>query len=277
MKLFKNISAFLGLALTFTMLIFLASCSGSEENHKPNLKVGLECAYAPFNWIQPSAKGGGIKISGGWYACGYDVYIAKKVAQSLGRELEIVKVDWDGLLPALTSGKIDAIIAGMSATKSRREAIDFTDEYFSSNVVVVMKKGGKFEGAKSINDFEGARITGQLGTIPYDFIDQMKGAKKETAMEDFASIISSLSAGKIDGYVSEKAAALTAVHMNPSLTYAEFEEGKGFTYNEDEIEVRIGVKKGDSLLGEINNALKEISPSEREDLMNKAVENSCVK
>ena len=105
----------------------------------------------------------------------------------------------------------------------------------------------------------------------------MKGAKKETAMEDFASIISSLSAGKIDCYVSEKAAALTAVHTNPSLTYAEFEEGKGFTYSEDEIEVRIGVKKGDSLLGEINNALKEISLSEREDLMNKAVENSCIK
>lgn len=277
MKLFKSLNAFLGIVISLTMLTFLTSCSESSEASMPKLRVGMECAYAPFNWIQPSPSGDAVKVAGGWYACGYDVYIAQKIAKFMGKELEIIKVDWDGLLPALTSGKIDAIIAGMSATEHRRQAIDFTDKYYTSNIVVVTKKGSKFENAKSINDFKGARVTGQLGTIPYDFIDQMSGAEKEVPMDDFSSIISSLNAGKIDCYVCEKAAVLTAIHMNPYLTYVEFEDGKGFEYKEDEIEVRIGVRKNDNLKDEINKALEGISEEERNQLMEKAVEHSYIK
>ncbi len=278
MKSLKKIN-FLSIVLTLTMLLFLAGCrSQSSQSGKPRLKVGMECAYAPFNWIQPYPSGDAVSVSGGWYACGYDVYIATKLAKLTGKELEIIKVDWDGLLPALTSGKIDVIIAGMSATEKRRQAIDFTDKYYTSNIVVVMKKDSKFSSAKSINDFAGAKVTGQLGTIPYDLIDQMNAVEKQTAMEDFSSIISSLNAKKIDCYVCEKAAALTATHMNPNLKYIEFERGKGFEYSEDEIEVRIGVRKENTdLKNQINEALKLVSEEERNELMEKAVENSCIK
>ncbi|PKC51292.1 hypothetical protein RhiirA1_484070, partial [Rhizophagus irregularis] len=73
--------------------------------------------YPPFNWTQKDDSNGAVKIEGSnEYAGGYDVEIAKRVADALGKELVIVKTDWDGLLPALDTKVIDAIIAGMSPT-----------------------------------------------------------------------------------------------------------------------------------------------------------------
>ena len=276
MGLLKRITALSGLILSVSALTMLLGCSRNTEVSRPKLRVGMECSYAPFNWIQPTAKGDAIKISGGWYACGYDVYIAEEIAKILDKDLEIIKVDWDGLLPALTSGKIDSIIAGMSATENRKKAIDFTNDYYTSNVVIVLKKDSKFKDAKSINDFNGAKITGQMGTLLYNFIDQMPGISKEVAMEDFSSIISSLNSGKIDCYISEKPAALTAVHTNPDLTYIEFKEGQGFQFLKEETEIAIGVRKGDPLKTDINRALNEINNEKRNELMDKAVENSCI-
>lgn len=274
MKLINKVVNKCYILLSLFLVFLLSSCSRNTESSN-KFKVGMECSYAPFNWIQPSDRGDAVKISGNWYVCGYDVYIAQRIAEYLGKELEIVKIDWDGLLPALTSGKIDAIIAAMSPTESRRQSIDFTDEYYTSNVVVVLKKGNKYENAKSINDFKNAKVTAQLGTLQYNLIDQMDGVDKQTAMEDYPSIISSLNSGKIDCYVSEKPAAMTTVHMNPALTYIEFEKDKGFDFSKNETQIAIGVNKGNILRNQINDALKTISNETREKLMEKAVEVSC--
>ena len=218
---FLKISAF-----AIVLAVLFSGCgSDSPQNNKEKFRVGMECAYAPFNWIQPNNSNGAIGIPGGWYACGYDVYMAKRIAQALDKELEIVKVDWDGLLPALTSGKIDAIIAGMSATEERKQTIDFTDNYYDSDIVVVTKKDSAYSGAKSLMELNGAKITGQLSTVHYNLIDQIPNVNKQTAMEDFSAMISAVTAGKIDGYVSEKPAAMVAVYTNPSLTYIDFEKG----------------------------------------------------
>ncbi len=259
--------------LLIALLTVLTGCVNKYTSDKNTLKVGMECAYAPFNWIQPTGRYGAVKISGGWYACGYDIYMAKKIAEKMGKKLEIVKIDWDGLLPALTSGKIDAIIAGMSATEERKQAIDFTDNYYTSNIVVVSKKGSPYASAKSINDLSGAKITGQLSTVHYTFIDQIPGVDKQVAMEDFSSMVSAINAGKIDGYVSEKPAALTAVCTNPTLTYIEFEEGQGFKYSQDEVAIAIGVKKGSALKDEINSVLSEIDEKTKNELMDEAIKN----
>ena len=109
------------------------------------LKVGMECAYAPFNWTdmaEPSIGAVPISSQGseGMYANGYDVQIAQYIANKLGMKLEIYAITWDGLLPALQSGTVDAIIAGMSPTAEREAEIDFTDVYYSSNLVVIYKK-----------------------------------------------------------------------------------------------------------------------------------------
>lgn len=270
MKKFYN-----SIKISVVAIILAAFCSGcslgNPEKSEGKFKVGMECSYAPFNWIQPTNSNGAVRISGGWYACGYDVYMAKKIAQSLGKELEIVKVDWDGLLPALTSGKIDAIIAGMSATEERKQTIDFTDNYYNSNIVVVTKKSSRYANAKTLDDLSGAKITGQLSTVHYNFIDQIPNVDKKTAMEDFSAMISAVTAGKIDGYISEKPAAMIAVYTNPSLTYIDFENGKGFNFSQDDVAIAIGLKKGNPLKNDINKILKGIDLETREELMRQAV------
>ncbi|MDC7285971.1 transporter substrate-binding domain-containing protein, partial [Bifidobacterium thermophilum] len=93
-------------------------------------------------------------------------------------ELVIVKTDWDGLVPSLNSDKIDAIIAGMSPTEERKETIHFSDNYYNSDLVMVVKKGGDYENATSIQDFSGAKITAQLNTFHYSVIEQINGVSQ---------------------------------------------------------------------------------------------------
>ena len=95
--------------------------SSDEGEQKEVLRVGMEAGYPPFNWTQLGDANGGVKIEGNTeYAGGYDVEIAKKIAEGLGKELVIVKTEWDGLVPSLQSGKIDVITAGMSPTEERK-------------------------------------------------------------------------------------------------------------------------------------------------------------
>lgn len=109
-----NLKKFLKAALCGAMVVAMAvtaGCGGGDkkaDSGKKVLKVGMECAYAPYNWSQPSADGGAVKIAGSnEYAYGYDVMIAKKLADSMGADLEIHKIEWDGLAPAVVSGKVD--------------------------------------------------------------------------------------------------------------------------------------------------------------------------
>lgn len=123
----------------------LALTSEAPANPTGTLKVAMECAYAPFNWTDMDTPSvGAVAISGegksNMYANGYDVQIAQYIANKLGMKLEIYAVEWDGLIAALNSGTVDAIVAGMSPTAEREEEIDFTDVYYSSNLVIIYKK-----------------------------------------------------------------------------------------------------------------------------------------
>ena len=121
----------LGTILVLGLLITAIGCSSSEQpgddpaqsgdtNQTEVFKVGLECGYAPFNWTQLDDSNGAVPIQGTQeFAGGYDVEIAKIIADGLGRDLVIVKTAWDGLVPSVQSGTIDAIIAGMSPTAER--------------------------------------------------------------------------------------------------------------------------------------------------------------
>lgn len=292
----KKCNKLIGLSLACLMILSLAACgsngggsstadskgsatqsSGTADSTASGgsdaLRVGMECAYPPFNWTQTDGSNNAANIQGGGYAGGYDVQIAQKIAEGLGRELVIVKTEWDGLSPALTSGKIDMIIAGMSATKERKETIDFSDNYYTSDLVVVVKKDGKFASAASINDFQGAKITGQLNTFHYTVIDQMAGVDKQTAMETFPDMTVALQSGKIDGYVSERPGALSAVASNPDLSFVSFQGDKGFQYDTDEVSIAVGLAKGSQYTEKVNEILKGISEDERAKLMDSAIAN----
>lgn len=269
------------MAIMLVLVLALAGCGSSDDENSENsgdskgtLKVGMEAGYPPFNWTQQDDSNGGVKIDGNAeYAGGYDVAIAHKLADAMDKELVIVKVEWDGLVPALTSGKIDAIIAGMSPTKERSKTIDFSDVYYTSNLVMVVKKGSKYENATSIADFSGANITAQLNTFHYSVIDQIDGVKKGTAMDNFPAMRVALESGKIDGYVSERPEGVSASAANDNFVMVEFADGQGFKTSAEDTAIAVGVKKGSDLTAKINDTLKGLSEDERTKLMDEAIAN----
>ena len=268
-KLSLLIAGVLTTALTLTGC---GSGKGNDTASEDVFRVGMEAGYAPFNWTQTDDSNGAVKINGGSeYAGGYDVEIAKKIADALGKKLEIVKTEWDGLVPALTSGKIDAIIAGMSPTAERKETIDFTDVYYKSDLVMLVKKGGAYENAETLKDFSGAKITAQLNTFHYSVIDQIPNVNKLTAMDNFPAMRVALESGVIDGYVTERPEALSAQMANENFKMIEFKDG--FVTSDEDTAIAVGVQKGSELKDKINEALKGISEEERLQIMDEAIKN----
>ena len=111
------------------MVMTMGSTAFAEETK--TLRVAMECGYAPYNWTQPTDANGAVKIADSTeYAYGYDVMMAKHICEELGWELEIVKLDWDSLVPAVISGTVDCVIAGQSITSERLQVVDFTEPYY---------------------------------------------------------------------------------------------------------------------------------------------------
>ena len=276
----------LAAALVGAMAIGMFGCgSGSNANtneqdgqaeaeNSNQLRIGMECGYAPFNWTQQDDSNGAVAIEGGGgYANGYDVQIAKRIAEDMGKELVIVKTEWGGLVPAVQSGVIDGIIAGMSPTLERLEQIDFSDNYYISDLVMVVRADGPYADATSIQDFSGAKVTGQLNTFHDTVIDQIEGVSHEPAMDDFPAMRVALESGVIDGYVSERPEGLSASAANPNFTFIDFAEGQGFEYRPDDAALAVGLKKDSELTDAINAAIAKISEEDRQQLMDEAIEN----
>lgn len=263
------------LFLSLFALLLLSFGFANRAQADEYLRIGMEAAYAPFNWTQDDDKNGAVKIEGtNQYANGYDVQIAKQVAKVLGKKPLVVKTSWNGLIPALTSGKLDMIIAGMSPTAERKKEIAFSNSYYTSEPVVLVNKDGSYANAKTLKDFKGAKITSQQGVYLYNLISQLTGAKQETAMGDFAQMRQALESGVIDGYISERPEALTAESANSKFKMIQFK--KGFEVNEEDATIAIGMRKNDNRLEQVNAAIAKISAKDQVALMDKMIQNQPV-
>ena len=275
----KFLASVLAAAAVVSSAFSLASCSSGEPGEKDlenvqskgTIVVGMECAYAPYNWSQTTASEYTVEVKSGMYADGYDVQVAKKIAEELNVTLVIQPLDWDGLIPALNSNTIDLVIAGMSPTAERKLSIDFSDTYYDSNLVMVIRKDVAYTNATKISDFAGAKITGQLNTFHYSVIDQIAGVNKQTALADFAALTTALKSKAVDGYVCEKPGAVSAVTAYSEFTYIEFAEGDGFTCDSEESSIAVGLRKGSTLTASVNEAIGKISKAQREEMMLAAI------
>ena len=177
------------------------------------LKVGMECAYDPFNWTQNDASNGAVPIANvsGKYANGYDVQIAAQVAASLNMTLEVYQYEWDALIPAVNAGTLHAIIAGMSPTETRLQEIDFTVDYYQSNLVVITRKGSQIATATTLAEVNkaGVKIAAQPGTFHLEALKaQATNVIVVENYEDFVDMKIALEAGLIDGYIAEEPTAM---------------------------------------------------------------------
>ena len=237
------------------------------------LKVGMACAYAPFNWTQPDDKDGAVKIANAeGYANGYDVQVAKKIAEKIGVDLEIYAYEWDALIPAVESGKLDCIIAGMSPTDERKETIDFSSNYYVSNLVIITKSDSQYASAKSLADFKGAKINAQDGTFHADALKQIEDVQS-AVMKDFTMLYTAVTAGTIDGYIAEEPTAFQVCGNNAELTFAPLvNNDTGFKCTEGDTAIAVGLRKGSSLNENVSAAIDAVSATDRSDLMKQMVE-----
>ena len=251
--------------------VLLFGCKENQNDDRPTFTVGMECAYAPFNWTESIKTSSNYPIDGtSLYAEGYDVQIAKKIADALGYRLVIKAIEWDGLISALTSGQIDAIIAGMSDTEDRRLSVDFTSAYYRSTHVLVMNKNSQYVNGKTLNNFAGANVVGQLETLYDSLIDQLSGVNHMTPLSDVPTIITAITSNRADITILEEPVAKGLIETNPNLTYVKLESG--FVVSEEDVCVAIAIGKGNSELNElVSNVLNQISETERIRLMDEAI------
>lgn len=249
------------------------STSAGSFGSEGTLRVGMEAAYAPYNWQTTTESDFTISIENvkGAYADGYDVQIAKTVAEGLDLKPVAVKLEWDGLIEALGNGQIDVIIAGMTATPEREESIDFTDPYYVGTYGLMVRAGSPYENATRLVDFTGAAVLGQKDTLLDTVIDEIPGVNHLTPVPSVPDQISQLLSGSCDAITFDvgNMASLTAAHEG-ELVGVIFADGDGFS---EEVPVNIGLSKGqDDIVDEINEILDGITEAERMEIWEAAVE-----
>ncbi len=202
-----------------------ADTTEAAGGEKKTLRVAMECAYAPYNWTQPDDANGAVPIAdSNEFAYGYDVMMAKKIADTLGYDLEIVRLDWDSLIPAVTTEQVDCVIAGQSITSERLQAVDFTEPYYYATIVTLVKEGSKYENAASVADLAGATCTSQQSTIWYNTcLPQIEGANILAATASAPDMLMSLNADKCDLVVTDQPTGKGALVAYPNFKMLEFE------------------------------------------------------
>ena len=264
----------IALVLAMVMCLGFAGCGAAEENENV-LRVAMECAYAPYNWSQADDSNGAVPIAGtNNYAYGYDVMMAKLIAESLGKELEIVKLDWDGLVPAVMSGDVDMVIAGQSITAERLEKVDFSDPYYYASIVTLTKADSKYASAASVADLAGATCTSQLGTIWYDIcLPQIPEANILTAQESAPAMLVALNSGAVDLVVTDMPTAMAAVEVYKDMVLLDFTGTAGeFEVSDEEINLGISIQKGNTeLLEAVNAVLATLTVEDYEAMMQEAI------
>ena len=260
--------------LIVLMLMLLVGCGTSNNSTAPEtneevLRVGMECDYAPFNWTQVSGSDTAVQISSVDYADGYDVVMATAIANAIGRKVEIVKTEWDALIPSLNAGAIDCIIAGMTETPERAQEVSFTTPYYESQMVVIVRKDSELANITDIQQLSGYNVLGQANTTYDEIIDQMNGVNHMVPLATYPRMVLSLQSGEADALTAELPVANGVVSANPDLAIVTFDEGKGFVVDTS---VSIAVaKENTDLLNQIQAALDNISEDQRLQMMQDAV------
>ena len=286
----------IALVLALTMALALAACGGdASETTEPIanettgcipgmedhvLTVGMECAYAPYNWTQMDDSNGAVPIANnpGSYAGGYDVMIAKKICEANGWELEVMALEWGGLSPALAAGTIDVAIAGQSMTAERMAEVDMAGPYYYATIVCVTTVDSPLANATSISELSGT-CTSQSGTIWYDTcLPQIPGAEIQSPADSAPAMIMALESGMVDFICTDLPTANGAVAKNPELVVLSFAGTDGdFQFASEEeraenVNIGVSVKKGNTeLRNVINEVLNAMSEDDFNALMDEAI------
>ena len=200
--------------------------------------------------------------------------MAKTIAEALGQELQIVKLDWDSLVPAVQSGTVDCAIAGQSITSERMQSVDFSDPYYYASIVTLVRSDSPYASAQSVGELDGAVCTSQLNTVWYDVcLPQIPNADILPAQDSAPAMMVALNSGKCDVVVTDQPTALAACVAYPNFTLLDFSaSGEDYEVSEEEINIGVSMQKGnDTLRNAINEVLSTMSAEDYAAQMEEAI------
>ena len=228
------------------------------------LTVGMECAYAPYNWQESKESDTTIPIENvsGAYADGYDVQIAKKIAEALNMEPVAVKMEFGALVDSLSNGTIDIICAGMSVTPERAQSADFTDSYIDDEVIMVVKKDSKYASATKLSDFTGATVLGQKDTFYDELIDEIPEVNHLTPVATVPLVVDGIENGTCDAITFSSMSLPNLLQNYPDLMKVELEDGESFSDPSNPDNAAIA-KGQDDMLAKLNEIIGGISQEDR--------------
>ena len=231
------------------------SNTATTSEDKDTFVVGMECAYAPFNWTQDSDTtpdgSKAVPIYGSdYYAYGYDVAVAQKLADEMGMDLEVHKVEWSSIGISLDAEDYDVIIAGMGKTAEREASYSFTEPYYYRDNCIVVKKGSAYENVKGLSDLAGTgcKVTTQLGTGWVPLLDQIEGAEQSGNYETTSECFMAISNGVADVCVVDLPTAQSAALTNDDLVIIQLDADDSFTGDDEMVNVCIATRKDDTAL-----------------------------
>lgn len=204
--LFLAIGQALPLGANDSRTVSAASAADAPaEGQKKKLVMGTSADYPPYESVD--AKNNGEII-------GLDIDIAKYITSQLGYELEIANMDFNGLIAALQTGRVDFVMSAMSATDERRQNVDFSDTYYAARNTIVSKKSAPLESEESL---AGKRVGAQLGSTQDLYAETIEGAELKK-LNKIPDLIQELNSGRIDAAIVEDAVAVEMTNANPDLT-----------------------------------------------------------
>ena len=264
------------LSLVLCLSLFAVSAPAEETSGVEDgvLTVAMECAYAPYNWTQPDDSNGAVPIRDtNEFANGYDVMMAQRLCEANDWELEIVRLDWDSLIPAVQSGLVDAVIAGQSMTAERAEVVDFAGPYLYASIVCLAKEGTPQAEAQGISELSGT-CTSQMGTIWYTLcLPQIEGAQIQSPSESAPAMLMALESGMVDFVCTDMPTAQGALIAYPDLVLLDFSGSEDdFEVSDEEVNIGISVRKGNTVLREALDAvLSTMTADDFNELMAQAI------
>jgi len=268
------------LIVAIILILIIIACivffrGNTNEPQRKVLRVGMECAYAPYNWSQTDDSNGAVAIKdSNSYAYGYDVMMAKIIAERLNCDLEIYQIDWDSLPLALQSNRIDCVIAGQSITSERLQTVDFSTPYYYASIVSLTNNSGQYANATGVSDLRGATCTSQINTCWYDTcLPQIQNANILPAMDTAPNMLVALNANTVDLVVTDMPTAMAALQVYPNMKLLDFTNtSDNFNVSEEEINIGISVRKGNTeLLDKINSVLRDYNEEDFKNMMNDAI------
>ncbi|WP_206392226.1 transporter substrate-binding domain-containing protein [Olsenella sp. An188] len=244
-----------------------ASTEAATLGDGTTLRVGMEAAYAPYNWQVSEASEYTIPIENvsGAYADGYDVQVAKMIAEALGMEPVAVKLDFAGLIDALNNGQIDIVCAGMSVDPDRAQSADFSDSYIDDDIVMITTQDSPYAGATTFADLSGASVMGQAATMYDTVIDQIPDINHMTPGETVPIVVESLASGTSDVITYSMLSVPKLLETYPNFVELEMEDKFEGSVMPDNAAI---AKGQDAILEQINEVINAIPEDERQQMWN---------